>query len=175
MKKITCGLLLFSFLLMGCSNSSPFLRRPIDTNLSLWITEEVDEDSLSSMTYLPGGFGMDIYLDSSYETIDNGDGTYRAPDVHVIYQISAYPDYSDGGSYVTYIGITDPTINVYGLSLSSSQEDIGFRMTLLGFTHQCQECSGIQEYWSKNNCAFTFNEYSITIGASISNRDHLVF
>lgn len=158
------------FSLSSC-NESKFLDKPDETNLEFWITEEVKKDDFVKCTFLPGLFGGNIYLDSRYKAIISDDGSSMAvaPEVHVIYTITAYPDYADGGTYVTGIDITDPKINVYGLTMTSSQENISKTMSNFGFT------SGENNRWSKNNCVFTFKKSEIIIVAKVTNDKGIIF
>lgn len=157
-------------ILIGCSPESKFLDKPDDTNLELWITENVTDTDLLHMTYLPGYFGASEYLDSRYSPIKREDGNDVAPDVHVTYLLTSYPDYSSGGSYVTSIDISDPQIYVYGLSMNSTDSQISNTMSELGFKKRNNYNS-----WYKNNCFFTFNSFNIHISSAITNNDNIVF
>lgn len=126
---------------------------------------------MKGCTYLPGYFLASLYLDSRYEAItkDGESSTQIAPDIHVTYLISSYPDYSDGGLYVTNIEITDPTIHVYGLTITSSDEEITNTMESLGFLEETEN------RWNKNNCVFSFHDSGIIIGAAVTNKNGIVF
>lgn len=158
------------FSLSSC-NESKFLDKPHETNLEFWITEEVKKDDFSKCTFLPGLFGGNMYLDSRYEAIisDDGSSIAVAPEIHVTYTLTAYPDYSDGGTCVTGIDITDPKINVYGLTMNSSQENISNTMSNLGFKNN------ENNRWSKNNCVFAFEKSEIIIAAKVTNNKGIVF
>ncbi len=165
------ALFLMSVSSLSSCNQSKFLDKPNNTNLEFWITEKVEREQLKDCTYLPGSFGASLYLDSRYDAItsNNANSINIAPDVHVTYLLSAYPDYSDGGLYVTSISITDPTINVYGLTMASRTEDIISTMTSIGFS------KGAENRYSKNNCVFTFRESEIIIGAEVTNKKGINF
>ena len=108
------------------------------------------------------------YLDPRYEMIDN-----QVPEVHVTYIAGSYPDYADGGLYVTRIEITDPSITVYGLNIHSSQEEIDAKFASLGFSKTSEFLGKL--YWKKNNCSFMFLKNEIRIDAHVSNREGAVF
>lgn len=150
-------------------NESKFLDKPEETNLEFWITEEVDDEQFENCTFLPGLFGGDMYLGSKYKAVFNdGSSMAQEPEVHVVYTVTAYPDYSNGGSYITGIDITDPNINVYGLTMKSSKDEISKTMSNLGFLNDKNNC------WSKNNCWFSFGS-GIYIGAHVSNDKGIMF
>lgn len=163
--------LICSLFSISSCNESKFLDKPDETNLEFWITEVVKKDDFAKCTFLPGLFGGNMYLDSRYEAIINDDGNSMtiSPKVHVIYSITAYPDYADGGTYVTGIDITDPKINVYGLTMDSSQENISNTMSDLGFKNS------ESNRWSKNNCVFVFKKSEIIITAKVTNNKGIVF
>ncbi len=161
---------IFSLFSLSSCGESKFLDKPNETNLEFWITEEASHDSFKNCTFLPGLFGGDMYLDSRYEgVIREGSLMVEAPEIHVVYTVTSYPDYSDGGSYVTGIDITDPNINVYGLTMKSSKDEISKTLSNLGFLNDKNNC------WRKNNCWFTFGGSGIYIGAHVSNDKGYIF
>lgn len=171
MNKHTMLLSLASLLfpLASCQAPSIFLERPAETNLGFWITEKVDKEALKSCTFLPGWFGGDEYLDSRYKATKKENGSYEIPEHCVTYFISAYPDYSDGGSYVTKIRITDPEVNVYGMTLDSHPDQV--RHTMMGEGFEDNQKGG----WSKNNCVFVFSSDEIVLSATVTNNKGIVF
>lgn len=156
------------FLLGGCSSSQKYLEKPEDTNLSFWITEKVELSSFEECTFIPGGFGVDIYLDKRYEPIIQEDNQISVPLTHVTYHVTKYPDYSDKDSCVTHIEITDPSIYLYGLSMKSSEEEISSKMKELGFEEN-------DKTYTKNNCSFYFSSEEIRINAYVTNKNNLQF
>ncbi len=170
MKRIRQGLtmLISSFVLFGCGGSK-FLERPSESveesrQLAFWITQRVTGEDFKDCTYLPGWFGASGYLDSRYQAVDG-----EAPEVHVTYVISGYPDCADDLA-VTQIDITDPNIVVYGLTMNSSEEEITSTMCELGFSK-----TDDQTRWKKNNCYFKFSEKSIFIVAPSTNNSGIVY
>lgn len=157
--------------LCSCSEKSYFLPRPKETNLKYWVTEKLSDDAFSDCTYLPGWVGASEYLDGRYKPVINPDNESmpRAPEIHVTYLVTAYPDLSSSYSCVTSISITDPEIYVYGLTFNSSKDEIEKKMKSMLFT---QNSNGA---WCQNNCNISFNETSISIGASVTNRNQIIF
>lgn len=181
MKRIETSIVLISLLAtVSCANSvNLFLEKPSDTNLDYWITERVTGQYLldNGCTFLPGWFGAEEYLDSKYEPIQEEGRMAVAPDIHVTYLITGYPDTLDGRA-ITRISITDPTTTVYGLTMNSSSEDIVNRMKKIGAKKlDSGEASDDTEHYSYliGNCTFVFSKVSIYISAPVTNNSHIVY
>lgn len=180
MKIIFSSVLLFSLTLSSCSNVNKFLRRPANSNLTFWITEKVDDEQLETSTLIPEfyseNFKAEQYLDAKYQPVEGETKYNMIPEIHVTYRVSPYPNYNDEGKYITGISITDPTILVYGLNIFSTKDEISRTMKIKGFKLNCAECSGVAEYWHKNNCSFTFYpDSSIEIVALVSNTETFMY
>lgn len=169
MKKHLILLTILPTLILPSCSSNKFLKRPEDTNLLFWITERVSAEDFKGCgcTYLPGWFGAAEYLDRRYEAIEE-EGHSRAPDVHVTYLTSGYPDALDA-SAITRINITDPTITVYGLTMNSAPDVVESRMKELKF-----KVNKNGAYY-KNNCTFYFSRECISINAPSTNKHHIVY
>ena len=94
------------------------------------------------------------------------------PEHCVIYTLTNYPDYSSNSLCVTRIEITDPAVRVYGLSLSSTVDDIRSTMTSEGFT---VTESGTAVRAERDNFRFTFSKDKITISAEVTNHLGIVY
>lgn len=156
-----------------------YLEKPTNTNLKYWITERVSSQDLldNGCTYLPGWFGAEEYLDSKYEPIQEEGRMATAPDIHVTYLITGYPDTLDDRA-ITRISITDPTIIVYGLTMDSSSEDIANRMKQVGGKKlDSGEATDDNEHYSYliGNCTFVFSKVSIYISAPVTNKYNIVY
>ena len=181
MKRIEVPIVLISLLVASsCANSAHlFLEKPSDTNLNYWITERVAGQYLldNGCTFLPGWFGAEEYLDSKYEPIQEEGRMVAAPDIHVTYLITGYPDTLDERA-ITRISITDPTVTVYGLTMNSSSKDIANRMKQVGGK---KLDSGEATDDSKNysyligNCTFVFSNVSIYISVPVTNKYNIVY
>ena len=85
--------------------------------------------------YVYGYMGTKQYYGIGYEPIYSGyDSSVTPPKYYVTYLISAYPDYADGGEYVTEIRITDPKVKIFGLTTKSDIADFDSVFTNLGYT-----------------------------------------
>ena len=153
-----------------------YLDKPNNTNLEYWITQKVNGEDLvnSGCTYLPGWFGAEEYLDSRYDA-EISEGIAVAPLVHVTYLLTGYPDTLDETA-VTHIEITDPDVNVYGLTFNSTYEDITTSMN--GIADSFPTESVFDECYCSfviKNCTFSFLEGKIIIDVPVTNEQGIVY
>lgn len=162
-----------SLLLCACaqteiSSTSDFVM-PHDTDLEFWITQRVslEEMETKGCTYLPGWMGADEYLDSRYEVFHNGSMAI-APDIHVTYLVTGYPDTLDDPA-ITRIEITDPSIKVYGLSMHSTEDEIRNKMNGIAdaFVNDIEDEGRFT--FTVRDCSFVFASESIMISVSVTN------
>lgn len=131
MKKIIICVLIFVLLLSSCGSQSGIESKPEGTSLEFWITEDVGEVDFSDYEINPGWFGAEEYYGCGYCADD---------EAFVTYLITAYPDYSCGGSFVTRIKVTDPKVIIMnGLTCASSVNAWSTTLTKMGFKES--ECS----------------------------------
>ena len=173
MKKIATLLLCIVVLLtlVGCSSNK--LEKP-ETNLEFWIGENVDGIDFTNYQMKYGMFGGNMYYGTGYvPTLDENEQQVD-PEHCVIYTVTSYPDYMNKAQHVTRIEITDPEIELYGLSINSSKEDIKNVMEEQGFTVIEGEYGITAE---KGKFTFNFNKHSnsITIRVEVTNRLGIVF
>jgi len=178
--KYIIGTTIFVLLLVACSSnkndSDIYLNIPKDTNLEFWITQKVSSEDFENKgcTYLPGWMGADEYLDSRY-VADTSGGMAVAPDIHVTYLVTGYPDLLDD-SAITHIDITDPSITVYGLTLNSTDNEIINRIT--GMTNSFSYVTTADESYLKftiDNCSISFMSNKIIIDAPVTNNSGIVY
>ena len=87
--------------------------------------------------------------------------------------IGAFPDESDGGSFVTGIEIRDADIVVYGLTIQSDVEE--FEAVFRAMGYGIYEANGT---WKaiKNGITFTFRKGEcLSIHADITNREGIIY
>ncbi len=133
MKKILSFTLAALLLLMlcGCEDTSKwFLDRPSDTDLSLWITEEVSEDLFSEYTAVAHSGLSDIVYEKGYSAVSTDGGYPTDPEHCVKYCVNQH---ANGKRYVTLVAITDPTVRVYGLTVESTLAEFDTAMEAQGF------------------------------------------
>lgn len=112
------------------------LEEPEDNPLEFWLVDDVASFDFEGYSRRPG-MGITGYFGKGYEVEtyvdENGKTVRKEPEEYVLYGVTAYPDYVDGGSYVTQIEITDPKISVYGVSCTSTREEFESTFKALGF------------------------------------------
>ncbi len=169
MKRTACVILFVVMLLLpSCGRH---LNEP-DHNLEFWIAEDVNDFDFSGYQQRYGIMGGREYYGTGYVPTLDEDGQQVDPEHCVVYTVTNYPDYSNNSLHITRITITDPAVTVYGLSLSSSVEEIKNTMTAEGFT---VTESGTSIRAEKDNFRFTFSNDAITINAEVTNRFGIVY
>ena len=141
-------------------------------DLEFWIGENVDGFDFSEYQPKYGIMGGFEYYGRGYVPTLAEDGWQIDPEHCVIYTLTNYPDYSSNSLCVTRIEITDPAVRVYGLSLSSTVDDIRSTMASEGFTVTGTDASIKAE---KDNFRFIFTKDSIRITAEVTNHFGIVY
>ncbi len=118
------------FSLTGCTVGK--LKKP-ETNLEFWITENVDNVDFSDYEQRFGLMGGKEYYGQGYTPATDENGEQVDPEECVIYTVTSYPDYASRKQHITRISITDPAVNVYGLTINSSYDEISSTMENEGF------------------------------------------
>lgn len=154
--------------LSGCG--APASELPHD--LEFLITENVDGFDFSSYQPKYGIMGGFEYYGTGYVPTLDGDGVQVDPEHCVIYTVTNYPDYSSNSLHITRIEITDPAVKVYGLSLSSTADEIRAVMSSEGFAVTGTDTAIRAE---KGKIRFTFSSHSIMISAEVTNRLGIVY
>lgn len=168
MKKLIILLISTILLLSSCTS------HPIEPehDLEFWITQNVDDFDFSSHQSKYGIFGGWEYYGTGYVPTLDENGQQVDPEHCVIYTVTNYPDYSSNSLCITRITITDPAVKVYGLSMTSTHEDIRSTMTAEGFT--------VTEFGTalkaeKDNLRFMFSKDAITISAEVTNLFGIIY
>ena len=154
-------LLAFTLTLAGCANQIP--TKPEDSTLEFWITQDVSDFDFSEHYEVSGWFGARQFYGKGYlpESI-NDEGIAVEPEHCVKYLVGAYPDESDGGSYIVRIDITDPTVTVYGINCGSSAAEFENALAEHGYTLQ-QNDDRLQAVYGKVRITLTHNRLSIAV------------
>ena len=179
MKKIMSLLLTLSFIttLIGCGNMKQTIpAKPEDTALEFWITENVEDIDFRDYDEIDGWYGAHEYLGKGYQAQIDENNMQIHPDSYVSYRITAYPDYSDGGSYVTYITIAAPDVTLYGLSIQSSMELFDTVFEDMGYQISNDDSNDTIHIAEKNGVFFSFEEgKEIHIWVEVSNQERIMF
>ena len=143
MKKVIICLLLI-FLLAGCvKQRTEHIVEDLNenSNFEYDLLTEITGDVRTSMedrfSSCPG-FGVYTLFDKSIDIDVQQDHIHNHLDEYetTTYDVTAYPDYSDGREYITSIWTTDPEIHIYDLYVGDSytEEELKEYMTSLGFS-----------------------------------------
>jgi len=137
MRKLKIILLVFMLLLSGCSKqASETIIKDISDNsnfeyeLLTVVTEEIE-----SKFNVMEGFGVRILMDTNIDPDNDNIDVYMLNNPTTYYYVTAYPDYMNGGSYVTKIETSDPEIYIYDFSVGDlyTEDAITEYMETLGF------------------------------------------
>ena len=163
--------------LFGCGENG--FEKP-ETNLEFWICDNADDIDLSNCKARYGMMGGQEYYGSAYTPTINEDGEQTDPEECVIYTITSYPDYSDKTQRITRITITDPAVNVYGLTVKSTADEIetamkkyGFKTVEAGAAWNPDNPYGL--LYKKGKINLNFYDNRIIIAVCVSNKSGIEF
>ena len=157
---------------------------PKNTSLEFWITEDVKDQDWTGYDEIYGWMGAREYLGSAYKKIADTDGSDQHPEHYVSYVITAWPDYADGGEFVTDITVTDPAVKVYGLTIASTFEEFDAVFEPLGYELSWSEGAIVTRVATKDGITFRLTravednpdvDPVLRISAEITNREGVVF
>lgn len=167
----------FLLTLFGCGENG--FEKP-ETNLEFWICDNADDIDLSNCKARYGMMGGQEYYGSAYTPTINENGEQTDPEECVIYTITSYPDYSDKTQRITRITITDPAVNVYGLTVKSTADEIetamkkyGFKTVEAGAAWNPDNPYGL--LYKKGKINLNFYDNRIIIAVCVSNKSGIEF
>ena len=157
---------------------------PKNTALEFWITEDVKDRDWTGHDEIYGWMGAREFLGSGYKKNEDPIGSNQHPEHYVSYVITAWPDYADGGEFVTDITVTDPAVTVYGLTIASTYEEFDAVFEQLGYELSWSESAIETRVATKDGITFRLTRavednpdvvpvFSIT--AEVTNREGIVF
>ena len=150
----------------GCSKGETvFLKRPKDTNLEFWITQNVTDVDFSEYEVAsPGLIGATIFY---------GKGYSEKSTQKVTYKVATYPDLGDDGRYITGINISDPNITVYGLTINSATHEFDETMRTHGFTISMNGSTMVAK---KGRISISFLQGKVLgLSAEVTNKQGIVY
>ena len=146
--------------------------KPRDTTLEFWLAENVEGLDFSEFHYI-GGWGCTGYIPLKYYDGENiNDFLAMEDQIYVKYTVTAYPDYSDGGAYITDIVIRDPEISLYGLTLHSSFEDFRRVFSSMGYAIEEHETC---IHARKGSISFSLGSGQLRADITVMNREGIMF
>lgn len=170
MKKFIFCITLFIFLILSSCSYTMREPKPEDTNLEFWITEDVTNFDFSSYQPKYGLFGGRMYYGTGYMPTYDDENNQIDPDRYVIYTVTNYPDYSSKSQAITEIKISDPDIHFYGLSSSSTDEEIANTLSMYGYKKDENELT-----FTKGKIKICFYNNTITLSVEVTNKEGIIF
>ena len=157
---------------------------PKNTSLEFWITEDVKDQDWTGHDEIYGWMGAREFLGSGYKKNEDPTGSNQHPEHYVSYVITAWPDYADGGEFVTDITVTDPDVTVYGLTIESTYEEFDAVFEPLGYELSWSNGAIETRVATKNGITFRLTRAvddnpnvvpQIRISAEVTNREGIVY
>ena len=157
---------------------------PKNTSLEFWITEDVKGRDWTGHDEIYGWMGAREFLGSGYKKNEDPTGSNQHPEHYVSYVITAWPDYADGGEFVTDITVTDPDVTVYGLTIESTYEEFDAVFEPLGYELSWSDGAIETRVATKNGITFRLTRAvddnpnvvpQIRISAEVTNREGIVY
>ena len=160
--------------LVGCNQDDidDFSQPP--SNLEFWIAENVDDVDFSKYQIKYGMMGGTEYYGTGYVPTIDENGQQVDPEHCVLFTVTSYPDYSSKSQHITYISITDPSIEVYGLTINSTQEEILYQMEEKN-GYVIEELGGNTLVARKGDYTFSFSPNEITLRVNVTNKQGIIF
>jgi hypothetical protein len=169
------ALVILLVIFSSCAGKETTLEMPEDTTLEFWITQDVADVDFSDYYEILGGMGATQYYGSGYLPALDEDGYIVEPEYYVKYTITAWPDYADGGQYITSINFNDPKVTVYGLTVDSSFDEFEQIFSEMEYELSKDSSKNSERYTaSKKGISFSLEtvdgKQNISINAEITNK-----
>ncbi len=168
-------MIMFFSLLVSCGSfeTVQYEKKPEDTNLEFWITEDVTNFKFDNYQEKYGMFGGKEYYGTGYVPSIGEDNMQIDPERVVIYTVTAYPDYASDKRSITNIKITDPDIHFYNLNLYSSHQEIIDTLKAYGYNKEEESDNYLKMTKSKIN--IVFSNSMIKISVEVTNNQGIMF
>lgn len=159
----------------SCTGRETTPEMPDRTTLEFWITQDVADTDFSDYYEIIGWIGAKQYYGSGYLPALNEDGYEADPEYYVKYKITAWPDYADGGQYITSIDFNDPKVIVYGLTVDSSYDEFERIFSEMGYELSIDSSETSERYTaSKKGISISLEivdgKHSFSIHAEVTNK-----
>ena len=177
MKKVlslVLALITLLFCLVGCNQDDINDLSQPPSNLEFWIAENVDNVDFSKYQIKYGMMGGTEYYGTGYVPTIDKEGQQVDPAHCVLFTVTSYPDYSSKSQHITYISITDPLIEVYGLTINSTEEEIRYQMEEKN-GYVIEELGVNTLLAKKGDYTFSFSPRKITLRVNVTNKQGIEF
>lgn len=186
-------LIFLIFLLFGCISNGANSRMVAtilndNSDLELNLLQDMSTDKYPEGFLIEQGFGVYSLCNEKYileETEDelNFQSLLYSGTV-LYYSVTAWPDYSKGGFYITQIHCSDRSIQIFGITLDSSIEEIIEVLLNNDYKYTLDEDSSAYNIYKFNNNGININFYgnketgkliNFIITASVTNRFNIIY
>ncbi|MCF7931893.1 MAG: hypothetical protein K9K93_01875 [Acholeplasmataceae bacterium] len=137
MKKSIIMIIVLATLLTGCgTKKTEKIIEDLNANSNFeYELLTVVTDDIESRFSTMNGFGMRILVDATLDPQIDDINDYMDNHPTTYYTVTAYPDDSDGGDFITRIETSDPDIYVYDLKVGDPyvEDQINKSMASLGY------------------------------------------
>ena len=171
---LVLALITLLFCLVGCNNDDIDDFSQPTSNLEFWIAENVDDVDFSKYQIKYGMMGGTEYYGTGYVPTIDEEGQQVDPEHCVLFTVTSYPDYSSKSQHITYISITDPAIEVFGLTINSTQEEILYQMEEKS-GYAIEKLGGNTLVARKGDYTFSFSPNKITIRVNVTNKEGIIY
>ncbi len=177
--KRNLSLFLFTaaLLLAACSGGPKAVSMPPDTDLEFWVTEDVSDVDFSGYEEVTGWMGARQFYGSGYHhpLRDDGYPMPEDPPACVKYLVTAWPDYADGGVFVTEIEVTDPAVRLCGLTTGATPEEFWQTFSGLGWrvSREDGRCTAGRDGVTVVFRCPDAGERAFTVSVEVTNREGL--
>lgn len=140
MKKILIIFILL-FVLSGCvqARTEKEIEKINEKSNFLYPLLTVVTEEIRSKFNILEGFGAYKLIDPNVDPYQDDINLYLLNHPTTYYQVSAYPDFVNGGSYITMIETSDPEIHIYDLSVGdayTTDEVVAYMETIGFYPHE---------------------------------------
>lgn len=191
MKKIisfACAALAVLLLLSSCAVQDKSAAKRINaaSDFEFELLENVEEHDFGGYGAVYG-FGVTKYYGKDYELAKDENGYIIEEGEYVSYEVTAWPDESNGGKFVTAIYCTDMDVRVLGLTLENSLDEFSAALSDMGFKVKESEQYGtdgtIKEYVTikaeKGGISVYICDYgqskTLSVRADVSNKLGIIY
>lgn len=136
MKKLLCVVMCCLIILYGCRYNSTAILEDLNehSNFMYPLTTSVTPDIESNFSVYPG-FGIRILVNKEIDVMNDDIDLYMDNHETTYYHVTAYPDHSSSGDFITRIETTDKTKYVYDLHVGDTytKDELTSYLKTLGY------------------------------------------
>ncbi len=152
---------------------TPLPDKPEGTELEFWIGDRYADLDLSGHIEKYGMWGGRQYYGLGYVPTEVEGYGQKDPEHYVRYVFTGFPDHSDSMA-VSYIEFNDPNINIWGLTVNSTDEEFTEVLEGLGFK-VTDSGTFISAKRGRLDISLSASTHTMQIRYDVTNIHHLIF